>query len=176
MKNIYEEIKAKREAQHTKWGEQNYPSLCPLLENSEPQNRPAILDIPLEMDIKRMVQQEHEGNQQHWATIALEEFVEVITAETDYERREELLDLAAVIVQQIECLDRNNRCTPPTLEVEKFTDKTPMPFGKHKGIALCNVPAEYLLWLLDGTESALADGLLKDYIIENKEQLLKEIF
>lgn len=28
-----------------------------------------------------------------------------------------------------------------------YTDKTLMPFGKYKGKALVNVPAEYLLWL-----------------------------
>jgi uncharacterized protein (DUF3820 family) len=83
------------------------------------------------------------------------------------ERRPELIQLAAVIVQWIECLDRNNRQLP------KFTDNTPMPFGKYKDKALANVPAEYLLWLL--SDNYISDGLLKDYIVENKEQLTKEV-
>jgi uncharacterized protein (DUF3820 family) len=30
-----------------------------------------------------------------------------------------------------------------------YTDKSLMPFGKHKGTALANVPASYLLWIYD---------------------------
>lgn len=30
-----------------------------------------------------------------------------------------------------------------------YTDETEMPFGKHKGQKLANVPASYLLWWFD---------------------------
>lgn len=168
QKSIYDEIKDKRAKQHEKWGEQNYHSLPPT-------GRAYItytLILPEEMAIKELVNKEHSENKQNWASIALEEFLEVVNAPNDYERREELLDLAAVIVQQIECIDRNGWAKPPILAQEKFTDKTPMPFGKYKGILLANVPAEYLLWLLGQN---IADGLLKNYIIEHKEQLHREI-
>jgi len=32
-------------------------------------------------------------------------------------------------------------------KVEPLTDKSLMPYGKHKGVAMANVPAEYLLWM-----------------------------
>lgn len=32
--------------------------------------------------------------------------------------------------------------------MEKLTDNSPMPWGKHKGTAMANVPAHYLLWLV----------------------------
>lgn len=46
-----------------------------------------------------------------------------------------------------------------------------MPFGKHKGTALANVPASYLLWIYDNLD--LRDDL-KDYITENYQQLEAE--
>lgn len=46
----------------------------------------------------------------------------------------------------------------------KFTDTSLMPFGKHKGQRLMDVPPGYLLWLHD---NGLQDGPLKDYIIDN---------
>ena len=50
-------------------------------------------------------------------------------------------------------------------------DNSPMPFGKYKGTALANVPANYLLWLL---REGKVYGELKDYIIENEDLLIKE--
>jgi uncharacterized protein (DUF3820 family) len=47
-----------------------------------------------------------------------------------------------------------------------------MPFGKFKGEQMINVPAHYLLWLL---ENGCNNQKVKDYIIDNKDVLLKEI-
>lgn len=55
---------------------------------------------------------------------------------------------------------------------EGFNDSTPMPFGKYKGDKLANVPAEYLMWLLDNNKVI---GHLKNYIEENKDVLAIEI-
>lgn len=49
-------------------------------------------------------------------------------------------------------------------------DQTPMPFGKHKGKPMEEVPASYLLWLRDNGVS----GDVKDYIEENLSALQKE--
>lgn len=46
-----------------------------------------------------------------------------------------------------------------------------MPFGKHKGEKLANVPASYLLWAFDNLQ--LNDNL-KKYIRENKDALEQE--
>lgn len=54
-----------------------------------------------------------------------------------------------------------------------FDDKSKMPgSGKYAGYKLANVPAEYLIWLL---ENEKCYGALKDYIEKNKETLEKEI-
>lgn len=54
----------------------------------------------------------------------------------------------------------------------KLTDESIMPFGKHKGIKLANVPANYLIWLYD---SQNASGDLLEYIRENMDCLTAEI-
>lgn len=46
-----------------------------------------------------------------------------------------------------------------------------MPWGKHKGTAMANVPASYLLWLLDANKCS---GDVKKYIQDNKQVLEQE--
>ena len=54
----------------------------------------------------------------------------------------------------------------------KYTDKTLMPFGKYKGTALANVPAQYLLWLHgEGTSSPP----LMEYLNDSLEALKQEV-
>lgn len=57
----------------------------------------------------------------------------------------------------------------------EFTDETLMPFGKHKGVKMANVPAQYLLFLY---EQGNIVGHLKRYIEDNltviKEQAKEE--
>ncbi len=53
-----------------------------------------------------------------------------------------------------------------------YNDNTIIPFGKHKGKALANVPASYLIWLLDNGKCF---GALKDYIEDNIDVLQKEV-
>lgn len=56
-----------------------------------------------------------------------------------------------------------------------YTDNTPMPFGKHKGKAMVNVPAKYLLILLDmGCNIGKDADKVKRYILDNIEVLRKE--
>jgi uncharacterized protein (DUF3820 family) len=51
---------------------------------------------------------------------------------------------------------------------KSFNDQTPMPWGKYKGTALANVPAEYLIWLYDNNK---AYGKLLFYIHRNMDVL-----
>lgn len=53
-----------------------------------------------------------------------------------------------------------------------LTDEDLMPFGKWKGIALANVPADYLLYAYNNFKDLSQD--LKDYIEDNLEVLKKE--
>ena len=55
--------------------------------------------------------------------------------------------------------------------MEKYTDKTILQFGAHKGKALANVPAGYLLYLHgEGCKNVM----LRNYIEDNLEALKKE--
>ena len=53
-----------------------------------------------------------------------------------------------------------------------MTDESLMPFGKHKGEKLANVPSEYLLWLL---ENGNIYGELKVYIKDNLDVIKADI-
>lgn len=55
--------------------------------------------------------------------------------------------------------------------MQKFTDKTLMPFGQHKGTALVNVPAASLLWYYDNIK--LSEPL-KMYIEDNMQVLRQQ--
>lgn len=54
----------------------------------------------------------------------------------------------------------------------KLTDESPMPFGKHKGDKMVNVPASYLMWLYDNNK---CNAEVREYIKENLDVLQKEI-
>jgi len=51
---------------------------------------------------------------------------------------------------------------------QSFTDETPMPWGKYKGTAMANVPADYLIWLYENNK---AHGKLLYYIHRNMDVL-----
>jgi uncharacterized protein (DUF3820 family) len=53
-----------------------------------------------------------------------------------------------------------------------MTDNDIMPFGRHKGKAMANVPPEDLLWLYENNKCY---GAVKDYIRENLETIKAEI-
>ena len=54
----------------------------------------------------------------------------------------------------------------------KLTDADPMPYGKYKGRPMEDVPADYLMWLIDNNR---ASPEVKDYIKDNIDVLMKEI-
>jgi uncharacterized protein (DUF3820 family) len=51
-----------------------------------------------------------------------------------------------------------------------LNDNSSMPFGKHKGDRLINVPASYLLWLYENNKCS---GELKQYIEDNLDAIKK---
>lgn len=55
----------------------------------------------------------------------------------------------------------------------KLTDKDEMPFGKHQGEALANVPASYLIWCYETFKTMRPD--LKEYIEDNLTALQAEV-
>ncbi|MFK2681118.1 putative quorum-sensing-regulated virulence factor [Bacteroides fragilis] len=61
-----------------------------------------------------------------------------------------------------------------------LTDESPMPFGKHKGEKMANVPASYLLWIYDewtlpSPRFGFVHKEVKEYIEENLDVLKKEV-
>lgn len=54
-----------------------------------------------------------------------------------------------------------------------YTDKTPMPWGQHKGKAMEDVPSDYLLWLL--RQPWIRDWPdIHAYLVANQAALLME--
>ena len=61
-----------------------------------------------------------------------------------------------------------------------LTDESIMPFGKHKGKEMANVPASYLLWIYDewtltNPRFGFVHQEVKAYIEENLDVLKKEV-
>ncbi len=53
----------------------------------------------------------------------------------------------------------------------KLQDTDPMPWGKYRGDKMANIPAGYLLYLLENDKCS---GDVKVYIEENKDTLEEE--
>jgi uncharacterized protein (DUF3820 family) len=51
-------------------------------------------------------------------------------------------------------------------------DNSKMPFGKHVGVKMANVPPDYLIWLYDNNKCGKE---LKTYIENNMDVLKSEI-
>lgn len=58
--------------------------------------------------------------------------------------------------------------------MDKFTDDTKMPFGKHQGKRMEEVPADYLLELYEKDKDFIREGL-RLYIEDNLDVLHKQI-
>lgn len=57
------------------------------------------------------------------------------------------------------------------LKMTAFTDESIMPFGKHKGEKLENVPASYFLWLWN---EGVSDEGVRGYIVLSFDALVQE--
>jgi hypothetical protein len=55
---------------------------------------------------------------------------------------------------------------------EIITDESLMPYGTHKGTAMANVPAAYLIWMYDNNKLIPP---LKRYVKDNMEVLRQEL-
>jgi hypothetical protein len=105
QETILDEVACERLRQDARWGEQNHPSVP-----SGPDSRiHEITGILRENTAKRRYSSAEESGLITWAHIAGEEISEAVYAPSDSLRRGELVQLAAVIVAWIECIDRNGR-------------------------------------------------------------------
>lgn len=53
-----------------------------------------------------------------------------------------------------------------------LTDESLFPFGKYKGVKMCNVPESYLIWCYD---QDWCRGEVKKYIEENLDVIKSDI-
>jgi uncharacterized protein (DUF3820 family) len=58
------------------------------------------------------------------------------------------------------------------MDGNEMTDESIMPFGKHKGEKMANIPPDYLLWLYDNGKCY---GEVRKYIADNLDVLKSEI-
>ena len=112
--SIYDEIQAERVRQDAKWGEQNHPSADRVLIERKggcsPERMCENYELPNEARAKWLCQEHERRGDISWPHIAVEEMSEAVAAFADGSEiagRVELVQLAAVIVGWIECIDRN---------------------------------------------------------------------
>jgi hypothetical protein len=110
MKNILNDIELETIKQFQKWGIQDHPSLIQNLLNREggctPERMCEEYEIPSENRARQLCEIAASKMSVTWAHIAIEELSEAISAESDRERRDELVQLGAVIASWIECIDK----------------------------------------------------------------------
>lgn len=100
---INREIGAERRRQDRRWGEQNHISV---IRQVTPEIQCRVHSLPTETQARNQVELCAGTGTLAWADIAVEELAEVVAAPDDIERRMELVQLGAVIVAWIECIDR----------------------------------------------------------------------
>jgi hypothetical protein len=96
--DIFAEIHAERERQDAKWGEQNHP----IMEDDE-----AKFSKFIAPKVKEICDMAAELGENTWFKILREEFFEAFAEDTAEGQRYELVQVAAVVVSMIECIDRN---------------------------------------------------------------------
>lgn len=99
--NILEEIKEERARQDDRWGEQNHP-----ITTLNPDYARVVSN-----ELRVMCDQDFANGSGDWLGILNEEVYEAVAeaAEGNMDKcRVELIQVAAVVVAMIECIDRNN--------------------------------------------------------------------
>lgn len=111
--DILAEISEERENQNRTWGEQNHLSVpspsVPDLVDDCPRIPADVLGIPREEDAKVAYERAEAEGALSWGHITVEELSEAVSAKDDETRRIELVQLAAVVVSWIECIDRRRQ-------------------------------------------------------------------
>lgn len=95
---VLEEVHAERTAQQDKWGMQDHPCI----------REDSIYGIAPERIAKEQCDERFRDGKGSWLDIAIEELAEAHGAKTDEERREELVQMAAVCVAWVQAIDRRH--------------------------------------------------------------------
>ncbi len=108
------EVRKEMERQVEKWGEQNHPSVLPLSQSEAARNLsfeapPSwYYNLPSEKSVKFACDEAAKSGRLTYAHIAVEELVEAIDADTDEDRRAELIQAAAVLLSWVGAIDRRS--------------------------------------------------------------------
>ena len=106
---ILAEVAEERQRQFKQWGQQDHPDHDPCFADATATDYRV-----LSSDTARLACQfALRAGRVAWAWILLEEFAEVLDARTEDERRAELVQLAALAVQQIGAIDRRKAAQAP---------------------------------------------------------------
>lgn len=96
VRHVLEAVIVERAVQAARWGVQDHPSVDPALSYG----------IPTELRAKAACDMAGQAGVLTWAHIAVEELAEAVDAVDEVARREELVQLGAVVVAWIESIDR----------------------------------------------------------------------
>lgn len=116
--SILVEVLEERARQVEKWGVQNHPSFDKRLTvwdgGAKPESMAAQYEIPSEKRAKFLCQWAEKNGDLTWMHIAVEELAEACGACNDKPARlrEELIQLQAVLLAWVACLDRNGASRP----------------------------------------------------------------
>jgi hypothetical protein len=105
--NVLVEVSVERALQDEQWGEQNHPSIFGESARRSYEHRAA--------HWKRINDARAADGSVCWDGILLEEVFEALAEEDPAARRAELLQVAAVCVAEIECIDRAAERVEPTV-------------------------------------------------------------
>lgn len=105
------EVLGEIQSQLERWGVQDHPSVDPIISAWEGSYHAQRIceeyEIPTESRAKFLCEMANSRNELTWSHIAVEELSEVISAPDDATRRGELVQLAAVVLNWIDSIDRN---------------------------------------------------------------------
>lgn len=66
---------------------------------------------------------------------------------------------------------RQYKLDPPPDDPNALTDESPMPFGKHTGIRMGDVPGSYFAWLWGNGMARQTTSPVHKYIVKNIENI-----
>lgn len=102
MQNIINKIVEERNRQESLWKEQNHRSVDGYI--------PAIhYNIPTMEEAKLLCECRNKEGTITWTDICLEEFCEIVEAPNDENRKEELIQLAALCISWYQSIERNGQ-------------------------------------------------------------------
>lgn len=106
--HVLYEVARERSRQDLKWGEQNHPLLDPELAGRDPRRMADEYEVPTVVRGQFLCQNAAKRGAVTWGHILVEEVAEFIGTKADdvVAMRAELVQIAAVAVAAIECLDR----------------------------------------------------------------------